>query len=232
MCFRAAILLSISLAGCGDALVGAEFKGRPLFQMSGPIVQVNARVPTSHGAVRLAVFWAGSTPNQELNLNQEQSADLESQLAAYRMQLFDEPAADATTLSNLVEKPEGRLGIGVVVLYAERDGIQGYSPATDFLLGATEDHLIAWSATDVAPDTGAHRLLGPMKSGFALYRYESPASCPFLSVNQCEGSGELTQVSLESEVTLTLIGEPAGVLVPSPLLDPQGTIRDSIWSIP
>lgn len=232
MSFRTLIFLSITLAGCGDALVGPEFKGRPLFQMSGPIVQVNARVPTSHGDVRLAVFWAGSTPDQALNLTQEQSADLEGQLAAYRMQLFDEPAADATTLSRLVQAPEGRLGLGVVVLYAERDGEPGYSPETDFLLGATEDHLIAWSATDIAVESAAHRLLGPMNSGFALYRYDGPADCAFVAVNQCEGKGSLTQVSLQSEVTLTLIGEPAGVLVPSPPLDPEATVRDSIWSTP
>lgn len=215
------LALGLTLAGCGAPLVGEDFSGTPVFSIRGAVVQANPRIPASHGVVSARLFWIGADPAAA-----EQSARLDADLAEFSMTLFEPPPAAATAFDGLVGS--GRLGLGVIGLYADTDDDQRYDPDVDRLLGASAQHVVVFASEGVPAGSPAEALLGVLEPGYALYVHDAPSECRFVEASTCAGEGDLRTAESLEDVTLTLWGAPEEVRVPAPRLEPGA----SIWATP
>lgn len=215
------VSLAAGLAGCGDPIVGETYLGTPAFQVRGPVVQRETRIPASHGTLSARVFWVGAPADAE-----EQPATLDGGLAEFSMTFFDPPPGEATTFTS--GGGAGRLGLGIIVLYADRDEDSRFDPKQDLLLGASAQHLVVYASSAVRSEDPLFSLLGPLAPGFHLYEHDRESQCRFVAAESCAPEGRLVPAEETGAVTLTLWATPEAVIVPAPALDASA----SIWSAP
>lgn len=212
---------------CGQPLVASDFSGTPVFTVGGAVNSNFARVPANHGPLELSVFWVGASAQDSLQV--EQTAQLDSGLGAFSMTLFDPPPAEASGFSDLVLT--GQLAIGVIVLYADKDGSGGLELSQDLLLGASARHVVVHATERIAEGAPAASLLGTIEPGYHLFSLEGPAGCRFVDAAMCPSEGTLRPASDLGAVSLSLWATPEEVIVPAPgrpASDPEG----SIWVTP
>jgi len=151
--------LLLTLAGCGDAVVGPAHPGQPLLTLEG---QMNAEPGASVPAqVRLAFVWypqwlavegtaqAQSTPLQIIT---EDLVYQGSFPANYRFHLYRPPPD--TALAELGAGLQGKGAFGILLAYEDRNGNGKLDPIA--MEGAPVDRVIGSS------------LLGDMRSAFAV----------------------------------------------------------------
>lgn len=214
----------LACASCGPPLVGSNFYGTPQFSVGGAVVSVVSRVPSSHGRLELSVLWVGAA--QPGSQPVEQQAQLDSELGAFTMTLFDPPSQAASGFSDLVN--EGQLAVGVIVLYADQNGSGALEPAQDLLLGASAQHVVVYSEGPVAPQELAAELVGPLEAGYHLLQLDGESTCRLVQATECQGQGKLLATSDLDEVTLSLWGTAEEVRVPAPRR-PSSPQAESIW---
>lgn len=208
---RVGALLALGiLSGCGDPLVGPGYSGTPLFSLGGAVIQPDLRVPSSHGDLRLGVFWVGGDGQVE------QRARLDSGLAEYTLTLFEPPPDSAFGFLSLV--PADTLAIGVMVLYAEVDPGGGFDPSSDLILGAAAQHLLVYVAEALVEGGAGASVFGPRGPGYHLFAQTEPSRCHLLEASGCPAQGLPQAADPNLPVPLSLWSRPDQVLVPAPAL--------------
>ena len=212
----AILALTASPMGCGDPLIGPTYLGTPLFQLGGPVIQGNPRVPASHGDLSARVFWLRAPEGAE-----EQWARLDGGLAEFSMTFFEPPPPEAMTFSS-------RFSLGIIVLYADRNEDQRFDPAQDQLLGASAQHVVVYAQETLDAEEPSFALLGRLEPGYHVFEHDRPSRCPFVTAAACSPEGGLARTTDTGDVPLTLWTRPEGVLVPAPALGES----TSIWGMP
>lgn len=207
------------LLGCGDPLIGPGYSGTPAFTVGGTVLQGNLRVPASHGALELGVFWIAQ-PAQV-----EQQARLEAGLAEYHLTLFEPPPPSAFGFDSLA--PAETLAIAVMVLYAEVDGRPGLTSDGDLVLGASAQHLLVYADPGLTPGPTLAAALPGLTPGYQLYAQSETSTCTFDRATTCTAAGPPVRVDTLDQVPLTLWPTPAEVRVPSPALGDR-----PLWATP
>jgi hypothetical protein len=161
--------LVLTLAGCGDEVVGPEHSGQPLLTLEGQMnAEPGATVPTQ---VRLAFVWypqwlaaedttqAQSTPLQVIT---EDLVYQGSFPANYRFHLYRPPPDSA--LAELGEGLQGKGAFGILLAYEDKNANGKLDPIA--MEGAPVDRVIGSS------------LLGDSRSAFAVVyvNTEQPAN--------------------------------------------------------
>ena len=217
------LAVGLGMAACGEPLVSTEYLGTPELTVSGGVIQADTRVPSDHGEVKLSLLWIGT--QGALDAEREQQATLGADLGEYTMTLFDPPAETVTTFSDLMI--QGRLGLAVIVLYADADGSGRLEIGEDVLLGASAQHVVGWSSRPIEPDSPAALLAGEGPAGYRLYELDVESRCRFVSAEACPGEGQLIEVGANRRVALTLWRTAESVVVPAPKLTPNSSV--SVW---
>lgn len=115
---RWAFCITISLTGCGDALVDGDFRGVPLWQISGMVGQSEGAVPDTTG-LRIALFWAPGGPrdNDLEHYVEDPSSSLPAQLPqALLLNVFQPP-----TPSMRVQAGSPGYAVGRILGYLDRN---------------------------------------------------------------------------------------------------------------
>lgn len=211
--------------GCGDPLVGPQYLGERVFEIGGSVVQRGGRIPSSHGAINLSLFWIGGSGDLA---KVEQSAELGSGLASFSLTLFDPPPAEASTFGDL-RGDQGRLGLALIALYADQDADGRFDQESELVLGASARHLIGWTDSALPAGSAAAGLLGTVGRGYQLFEYDGPEGCSLTSAASCPGVGKLAPVAATSTVVLSLWDAPEAVEVPSPALGAE-PMPTTIWA--
>jgi hypothetical protein len=210
--YGAGLLAAMGLA-CGDPLVGPEFVGTPELSIQGGVEQRGGRLPVDHGAITLGVFWIRSSTTGATRLEQE--TQVEPSLAAYTLRLFDAPPAEALRFA------DGQVGLGVIVLYADRDGSGAFERARDLVLGAAPQHVVAYARDATSPVPGQPTAALPI--GYSVLVHDVASRCAFSAAELCRPEGGLAPTR-SVRVPLVLWDDPSVVVVPAPALGAR-----SVW---
>ncbi|HEX8699688.1 MAG TPA: hypothetical protein VF815_12670 [Myxococcaceae bacterium] len=161
--------LLLTLAGCGDGVVGPDHPGKPLLTLEGQMnAEPGASVPTQ---VRLAFVWypqwlaAENIASEQSTLQEIITEDLVYQgsfPANYRFHLYRPPPDEA--LAELSEGLQGKGAFGILLAYEDKNGNGKLDP-------------IAMEGTPVDRVIGSS-LLGSARSAFAVIyvNQEQPAA--------------------------------------------------------
>jgi hypothetical protein len=204
--------------------VGTRYEGTPRITVGGTVIQGNVRVPAMHGPLALSVFWIGADSGAA---PVEQASRLDSGVAQYSMTLFDAPPAGAAGFSALAGG--GALALGVIALYADKDGDGALDLSTDLLLGASAQHLLVFSERGVSEDSAAFTLTGTLSPGYHALVHESESRCAFVRAAECAPEGSLREAKNQDAITLTLWPDAESVVVPAPAVA-RGPTPASIWT--
>lgn len=135
--------------GCGDGLVGDEYHGEVLAEMTG-YVHVNYWNPTlqpiweeNADQLRIAMFWGG--PNG--TFLQEQQIQAETEFPAkYTLKIYSPPPESSF---QEVEGVQGRVAIGMPMLYIDVNGDGIWDHEDDEpLVGSPYDTVMVYSAEE------------------------------------------------------------------------------------
>ena len=211
----AAAWVSAMGMACGDPLVGPGFVGTPEVSIQGGVEQRGGRLPMDHGALQLGVFWVRSSTTDATRVEQE--TQVEPGLAAYTLRLFDAPPPGALRFA------DGRVGLGVLVLYADRDGSGAFERARDLVLGAAPQHLVAYAREAALPVPGQASVTLPI--GYSVLVHDVPSACAFVATEGCRPEGAIAPTDA-ARVPLVLWDAPEVVVVPAPALDGA-----SVWAV-
>lgn len=203
---------AIGLA-CGDPLVGPGFVGTPELSIQGGVEQRGGRLPMDHGDLKLGVFWIRSSTTGATRVEQE--TQVEPGLAAYTLRLFDAPPAEALRFA------DGRVGLGVIVLYADRDTSGAFERATDLVLGAAPQHVVAYARDAASPVPGQPTATLPI--GYSVLVHDVASACAFFAAESCRPEGGLAPTQA-ARVPLVLWDDPGFVVVPAPAVG-----MGSVW---
>lgn len=165
-------MIGTTLWGCGDGLTDADYRGTPLWRMSGGLEQSSFDT-SAYPTVRIALFWnpSGETPRPASQLVEQTSA---SQSVAvgnpYILNMFDLPGAD-----HIARTYDGRsrgFGIGRVLGYADLDANGRYSDGDKFV-SLWSDVALFYAASDLP--SWASPTSGALSAGF--YQLLLPQRC-------------------------------------------------------
>lgn len=165
-------IIGATLWGCGDGLTDADYRGTPLWRMSGGLEQSSFDT-SAYPTVRIALFWnpSGETPRPASQLVEQTSA---SQAVAvgnpYILNMFDLPGAD-----HIARTYDGRsrgFGIGRVLGYADLDANGRYSDGDKFV-SLWSDVALFYAASDLP--SWASPTSGALSAGF--YQLLLPQRC-------------------------------------------------------
>ena len=177
------------VAACGDPLLDGNYRGEPLFTVTGTItVGENASAFASE-TTRVAVLWIGSQQQELFGQGLSQS----SFPARYELTIYSEPANGAR---QKIPNSEFLYALARVVLYQDLNGNEQLDPGEP-LTGGAEEQLIAFF-----PEAGtADGVGGGFRQGFAT-----------MQVLPCdERSGATVDTfmtpSVDTDVDLALTGE-------------------------
>lgn len=220
------LLVSLGAAACGDPVVGPGYWGTPSFAVRGSVVEVDGRVETPEDEnLRLSLFWIGFDSRMRQRPNIEQRAEVDSGLATFEMAVFGEPPEEALAFSDLATGGTARLGVALIVLYADNNSngeLNSYAPreeGPDTVLGASDSHLIVFNTEPPHVSSEAAHLFGALAPGYHLFGVTSRSACRFVVAESCTGEGMLLQADpAEEGVVLSLYADEATVRVPSPAL--------------
>ncbi len=177
---RAALLLLAG--GCSDGLVDGGWPGESLLTLQGPVVMRQgalgaegagagaARTPS--GQLKMAVLWSqwsgGAGPKVPVATVASQSVTTSEFPARYRLELVAPP--DADQLGNA--DGAGRIGVGTLVVYVDRDDDGAYDASVDALVGGAPGRLLMYS-----PDGAVDSRLGTIAPGYQRWRVPKGGAC-------------------------------------------------------
>lgn len=206
-------------------MIGSKFAGTPEVTIRGAVQLGDLRVPGDHGELALRVFWIGA--QSDGNGPVEQEARLDSGFAQYSMTLFDAPPPASGAFSELLGGAP--LGLGVIALYADKNGNGTLELENDLLLGATAQHLLVFAGAAIEEGAPAASLLGAIPAGYHVFEHDRPSECHFVDAVSCAPEGGLTRLLSNDFVALTIWSEPEKVIVPAPAISAGGA---SVWAVP
>lgn len=161
-------LLGWVLAGCGDPLGGADFRGDALFTFSGQVAIVE-QLGAGERDARVSVFWVSEITSSEMGVEQASTAVEVSFPSTFEVHIFHPPGAEHFIAG-------GAYALGRLLVYDDADGSGAWS-AGDELLGGAHNKVLVYAADDVPG--GESPTGGPIPRGYAL------ATLPLL----CEPTG-------------------------------------------
>lgn len=133
------LLAALLSAACTHALVGAEYRGDVLLELSGT-VEITDDATWPEGSLRVAVFWYA--PGQ--GLVEEQSVQATTDFPArYTLRLYSPPPN-----SSLRPPPwggAGQVAVGVPLLYQDSDGSGHWDPEREQVVGGSDQALLVYS---------------------------------------------------------------------------------------
>ena len=226
----AVVVVGSLLCACGDPIVGETYLGEPVFSVRGDIQQAEVAVHSTPNRpssdLRLSLLWVGFDSRTLARHAVEQRTDVDHTFARFEMSLFDVPPTEALLFDG--GDPTGgdtmgaRVGIALIVLYADENGndalnseVTRLADGPDIVVGASPRHLLVYATADVAPDSLAGTLLGPLTPGYHLFETDGAAPCQFAASRGCVGSETLTERAPD-EAAIVLAVHPSAELVTVP----------------
>jgi len=141
----ASSLLLTLLTGCGDGLVGADYRGEVLAEMSGYVhVQYwNPNLPPvweeEASRLRIAMFWGGPGGG----IHEEQQVQAETEFPAkYTLKFYSPPPAESFQEA---EGLVGRVAIGMPMLYIDLNDDGSWDHQKEPLVGSPYDTVMVYS---------------------------------------------------------------------------------------
>ena len=195
MFLRAMSLRAISLCvaacavgGCGEPLVDSAYRGAPIFQFQGKVVAIEALPSDIEGEpITASIFWAIRKPDGGEALTEQASVSTRVDLLSrFEVTVFEPPRAE-----DLFEERPPR-ALGLVLLYTDHKDDGSYQDAEDRIVGATLNHVIAYTVDEDA-------------SGFSLENRS--ILCP-------AGLGDPADDSLPGTVLVPPVGTTSELLPP------------------
>jgi hypothetical protein len=150
------------LAGCGDPMVSADYRGEPIFLLTGEVESVGP------GSVQLApdetalvsMFWNTNLSRRSQRLLPQDSVSAAVQFpSTFEVRFFDPPET-----KHLVAD-DGRYGVGLLLAFVDADGDRTFD-AGERLIGGSLDVAIIW-ASETIPATESP-FARELPSGFSL----------------------------------------------------------------
>jgi hypothetical protein len=169
------------LVGCSDGLVDGSWPGESLLTLQGPVVMRQGAPNPDGGAggeqsqpgtLKMAVLWSqwtgGAGPKVPVATVTAQSVTTSEFPARYRLELVAPPDADQLGEAD----GSGRIGVGTVVVYVDRDGDGAYDASVDSLVGGAAGRLLLYS-----PSGAIDSRLGAVAAGYQRLRLPKDAVC-------------------------------------------------------
>ncbi len=130
----------VSVAACGDAIVGAGYQGEPMMMLSGQVL-VEEEMREASGEIRVALFW--SSPEGTNGPQHEQEVAITTSFPAhYALTLYTPPPDEVLYQPEHVESP---VAIGLVMLYEDVDGDELFDSGVEEVLGGSQDVLVLFN---------------------------------------------------------------------------------------
>lgn len=135
--FVEALALVALGAGCGDPLAGGDYKGDPLYEISG-VIYADADIAPPTRGVRVTILWGPSDAEDDWG---GASIGLATTFPSrFDLQVFAPPPnANGATPMGL------GLSVGSPVLYVDNDGDQAYNRDVDDVVGGAADALLVYT---------------------------------------------------------------------------------------
>jgi hypothetical protein len=129
--------LALGAVGCGDDLVDGEFKGEPIYAVSGEIESLAPS--TQRGRTKVAIAWVNFAVDGDFVTVQGADVAEKSFPFDYEMRLLDAPPDAALNFFD-----PAKLGTGHLVVYEDVDGDGALDPEKDTLRGMAENHMVLY----------------------------------------------------------------------------------------
>jgi hypothetical protein len=150
------------LAGCGDPMVSADYRGEPIFLLNGVIESVGpGSVQLAPGETALvSMFWSVSLSRRAPRLLPQDSVTAAVQFpSTFEVRFFDPPEP-----KHLVAD-DGRYGVGLLLAFVDADGDLAFDPG-ERLIGGSLDVAIIWASETIPPNESP--FARELPSGFSL----------------------------------------------------------------
>ena len=236
-----AATIAAGSGGCGDPLVGPDYAGEPLLDISGELIVENVgELQGAEGQLRLAIFWA-SIPERTFVGNEgitdfaDQSVVISDFPTFYTARLYAPPDNEV-----LIDVEGLRLSMGSLVIYLDADRDGRYDPGDDTPIGAGRSHLIVW--LEEASETplgffprGYHRVKVPRSMGEPICGDDLPIANVVVADDEVEVVVNLIEETLVDldcdgrQAEYNLCPPPPGVIESCPNPDRQSA-RCTPWS--
>lgn len=169
-----AAISALSVAGCGDALVGTDYRGDPIFKLEGRIASVGALPEAIEDASFLvSMFWVPtttSTAERRLEPREQPSVSTNVEFPATFVLRIFEPPEDLHYASD-----DSSWVIGLLLVYADMDGDSVFDPiGGDQIIGGTLRRGILYARGPVEADASPNG--EALEPGFTLV--DLPLRCP------------------------------------------------------
>jgi hypothetical protein len=154
-------LLTMFLAGCGDPLVSAEYRGEPILRLVGRIASLRGgtTIGTDEAAL-VSMFWNTDLTATSPALVEQRSVSTNVEFPnAFEVLVFDPPAEEHLLTS------DARLGVGFLLVYVDRDGDRTFG-AADTIIGGNVIKALVWAVEDL--DATASPFGTAIPTGFSL----------------------------------------------------------------
>ncbi|MFN3197182.1 MAG: hypothetical protein ACE366_02020 [Bradymonadia bacterium] len=167
-----AISLAMVLAGCGDPLEDASYRGEPLLVLQGEVrvqstgltVDEVADLPQpASGTLRVALFWSrAAEAAQQVSLIEQQAVTTSRFPARYALSLYSPPPMEV-----MVEAPEGNgeVAVGLLLVYIDANEDGRWDPATDRLVGGARQRALVYT-----PSGASSPFFGDLQPGYHRVR--------------------------------------------------------------
>jgi len=145
-------------AGCGDALVDANYKGEALLTLNGSVYiqSEDEYVSWPEGALRIALFWAhgdGMEPSPQY----EQAVDTTTSFPAqYTLTIYEPPPEDV--LFSTPWTGETLTAVGTPLLYIDENMNEQWDRDFEPMIGGSFEIVAVYSTDDVYLDEPNYRL--------------------------------------------------------------------------
>ncbi len=176
-----------ALAGCGDPLVDAEYRGEPILRLIGRVSALRGDAGTSNDEALVSLFWNTDLGVDPPALVEQQSISTNLQFPNEFEVLVFEPPTEQHLLQD-----DARLAVGFLLVYSDRDGDRAFGPQDD-IVGGNVNKALMWATEDVA---GADAPFGAdIPAGFSLLR---------VGEMQCEASMNSARASMRHSTTVRM----------------------------
>lgn len=182
-----AVGLMSALAGCGEPLVDADYRGEPILRLVGRISALRGDALATDDEALVSMFWNTDLGIEPPPLVEQQSISTNVQFPnEFEVLVFDPP-----TEQHLLQN-DARLAVGFLLVYADRDGDRIFG-AEDAIVGGNIKKALMWATEDVA---AADAPFGAdIPAGFSLLR---------VGEMQCEASLSSARLSMRASTTVRM----------------------------
>jgi hypothetical protein len=217
------LFLPFSLLGCGQALLGTEYNGEPLFTLSG---EVTIRDDVSQGfdledeVVRMSLLWAQGGPG---GLDNQQQLFIETGFPARYEMVMYHPPPDAVFVD--LEEATGTpsaLAYSIPVAYIDVDE-DGFLGTEDEILGRTARAMILYlppGFESIKTAEDGQRLEDVFDEGYSSVVFQQSGA-------SCNGRSPVPPQEIDSTDVDVIIGESLGEVLPD--INCDGSLSE--WSV-